>query len=243
MVSTISGDPGKEGSAACGWNSRPVPLRQGRLNRPLGIAASAAAASGYSGGGRVLFVADAGNNCLRRIDLDKDELSTLESGGDHPSRLELAVPMGVALDPGNCIYVSEWGSHRIARISGDGAVVAVAGGGSRGVKDGCGSSEARLFHPCGLAFDAGRGVLYAADFGNHCIRRITAAGDVTSIGRSGVVIVDDGRRYVSSSLGCIDSEDASQACFNSPQGVAVDSAGDVWVADWGNHAVRKIERV
>jgi hypothetical protein len=73
-------------------------------------------------------------------------------------------------------------------------------------------------------------------------RRMTQSGDVTTIGRGGIVIVDDGERYVTSTLGCLDGP-GTFAAFNSPQDVCADSYGDVFVADWGNHSVRKMETV
>jgi len=71
---------------------------------------------------------------------------------------------------------------------------------------------------------------------------MTQSGDVTTIGRGGIVIVDDGERYVTSTLGCLDGP-GTFAAFNSPQDVCADSYGDVFVADWGNHSVRKMETV
>ena len=101
----------------------------------------------------------------------------------------------------------------------------LAGYPGQGSADGLGSN-ARFFNPSGVAVDAA-GNLYVADTANHTIRQITPGGVVTTL--AGLV-------------GFSGSADGtgSAAQFNQPRGVAVDSAGNVYVADTGNHTIRKL---
>ena len=202
---------------------------QALFKRPFGITASPSDGA--------LFVTDSGNDAIRRLNPNTYSVDTPFDG-------TLSSPVGCAVDGLNCLYVSEWGAHQIRRIQPDGSSIVCLGSPQRGKLDGRGQ-HAQLFSPAGLAWDARGNQLFIADFGNHCIRRMTAAGDCSTVGMGGVVLVDDciesqHYRLVSSSLGCQDGP-ARRASFNSPQDVAVDAAGDIYVADWGNHWVRKIE--
>ena len=93
-----------------------------------------------------------------------------------------------------------------------------------GAKDGKGA-EASFSHPCGIAVDK-KGNVYVADVGNNKIRKITADGIVKTCAGTGVRGAADG--------------DAAKASFYRPFGVAVDKAGNVYVADYQNNLVRKL---
>src|SRR5687768_1638916 len=142
------------------------------------------------------------------------------------SRARFSDPFGVAVAADGSIYVADAGdAQRIRRITPDGLVSTVAGGG-RGYVDGA-ASLARFDTPSALAIDAA-GVLYVADTGNHVIRRITPDGIVSTIAGDGVAGYRDGA--------------AAEARFNGPVGVAVDGAGRIIVADTYNDRIRAIER-
>lgn len=136
---------------------------------------------------------------------------------------------GLAVGPDDAIYVSDAGNHcvRVVRAQ-PGAttytVATLAGDGTAGYADGPANS-ARFNNPQGIAVDE-RGVVYVADTDNHRIRRIAPDGTVTTIAGDGVPGFVNGP--------------GTQARFNSPRGVAVDVAGNVYVADTGNAAVRRI---
>jgi MYXO-CTERM domain-containing protein len=134
-------------------------------------------------------------------------------------------PEGVAVDPAGNVYVSDTGNHKIRKISPAGVVSTLAGAGVSGYADGTGET-ARFREPSGIAADA-TGNVYVADWGNHAIRKITPAGVVTTFAGSGGV------------LGNADGT-GSAARFQLPSGVAVDAAGNVYVADTLNHTIRKI---
>lgn len=128
-------------------------------------------------------------------------------------------PMGLAFDPAGNLYVADTGNHTIRKLTPPGVVSTLAGSpGQSGSVDGVGAA-ARFNKPEGVAVDA-VGNVYVADTSNYTIRKITPAGVVTTLaGRAG-------------HQGTVDGNVAS-ALFNSPQKIAVDSAGDVYVLDSG----------
>jgi sugar lactone lactonase YvrE len=135
-------------------------------------------------------------------------------------------PTGVAADGSGNFYVADYRNHTIRKITADGVVTTLAGAaGQAGSGDGPGSA-ARFFQPAGVAADRA-GNLYVAVFGNHTIRKITAAGVVSTLaGAPGLSGSTDGV--------------GSEARFDRPTAVAVDREGNVFVADQNNHVVRKI---
>ena len=135
-------------------------------------------------------------------------------------------PMGLALATDGTLYVVDDENMTVRKVAPDGRVATVAGtAGSPGSADGAGPT-ARFSHPVGLALDAS-GTLYVTDADNCTVRKISPAGTVSTLaGTSGAKGTTDG-------LG-------GAARFNVPQGVAVDAAGTVYVADTENHTIRKI---
>jgi sugar lactone lactonase YvrE len=135
-------------------------------------------------------------------------------------------PGGVAVDAAGNVYVADTGNHTIRKVTAAGAVTTFAGAaGVPGSTDGPGSA-ARFAGPSGIAVDRS-GNLYVADRDNHTIRKITSSGVVTTLaGKAGQLGTADGT--------------GSAAAFYDPSGVAVDSAGNVYVADTDNYTIRKV---
>ncbi len=134
-------------------------------------------------------------------------------------------PMGVATDSAGNVYVADFDNSTIRKITPAGAVTTLAGtAGVTGSTDATGAA-ARFDHPFGVATDSA-GNVYVADFNNSIIRKITPAGVVTTLAGSGV-------------FGSTDATGAA-ASFDYPNGVATDSAGNVYVAEGFNNTIRKI---
>jgi RHS repeat-associated protein len=134
---------------------------------------------------------------------------------------------GIAAGPNDVVYVADAGNHSIRQVSSSGEVTTVAGNGYPDFYDDQGTA-AGFNNPQGVAVD-GVGNIYVADTGNHAVRRIDAAGNVTTVAGDGTA-------------GFVNGAGAA-ARFNSPRGVAVDTVGRIYVADTGNHAVRRIDVV
>jgi hypothetical protein len=135
---------------------------------------------------------------------------------------------GIAIDSTGNLYVAEYGSNRIRKIDTSGVVTTLAGSGTATYLDATGTS-AGFRGPYGITVDS-IGNVYVADTGNMRIRKITSAGVVTTLagGSSGTsATFADGT--------------GTNAGFNNPQALTVDSTGIVYVADWGNNRIRKID--
>ncbi len=138
-------------------------------------------------------------------------------------------PQGVAVDVSGNVFVADADNNTIRKITTAGVVTTIAGtAGLSGSTDGTGAA-ARFNAPTGVAVD-GSGDVFVADCGNQTIRKITAAGVVTTFaGTAG-------------SSGSADATGAT-ASFTRPTGVAVDVSGNVFVADRGNSTIRKRSRL
>jgi hypothetical protein len=192
-----------------------------------------------------VFIADTYDNVIRKITAGGIVITL--AGGDIPCRCDFPItlplanhgssdgtgsgarfnaPTGLAVDASGNVFVADTGNGTIRKITAGGAVTTLAGlAGSGGSADGTGSA-ARFNYPCGVALD-GSGNLFVADTGNSTIRKISPEGVVTTLaGVAGVAGLVDGM--------------GSGARFHGPCGVAVDGNGNVFVADTGNHTLRKI---
>ena len=131
---------------------------------------------------------------------------------------------GIAVDASENVYVSDLLGHKIRKITPSGVVTTLAGSGIAGSTDATGTA-ARFNLPTNLSVDAS-GNVYVGDRGNHKIRKITSGGVVTTLAGSGTAGSTDGT--------------GTAASFNAPHGVVVDASGNVYVADYDNHKIRKI---
>ncbi|MDR6942423.1 NHL repeat-containing protein [Mucilaginibacter pocheonensis] len=177
-----------------------------------------------------IYVADSFNSAIRKV-TSGGEVTTVSGKGaigylDGPvASAKFYAPQSLIADAGGNIYVADMGNNMIRKISASGVVSTLAGSGDAGYADGTGSN-ATFNTPRGLAIDP-QGDIYVADQGNNLIRKVTAAGVVTTVAgnRTG---------------GYLDNATATSAEFNHPSGVAIDAQGNVYVADLLNHAIRKI---
>src|SRR5438094_153574 len=187
-------------------------------------------ATAVDGAGNV-YVADTYNYTVRKI-TPAGVVTTLAglagedgSADGTGSYARFSYLFGIAVDGAGNVYVTDF-SNTIRKITPAGVVTTLAGTpGVHGSADGAGSA-AQFWQPWGIAVDSA-GIVYVADQANSTIRKITPAGVVTTIaGAAGMFGSADGS--------------GSAARFNAPDGIAVDSSGNLYVADSGNHEIRKI---
>ncbi|HXI11824.1 MAG TPA: NHL repeat-containing protein [Thermoanaerobaculia bacterium] len=178
-----------------------------------------------------MYISDTGNNTVRKI-TPAAVVTTIAGSPEFSGSLDASAgaarfssPRGIALDPSGNLFVSDGNNHAIRRITPSQVVTTFVGSVPvRGISNGQGTN-ARFFYPEGVATDAA-GNIYVADL-NHSIRKVTAGGAVTTFAGS------PGNPGSTDGIG-------SAALIRSPYGVAVDRSGSVFVADTGNHTIRKI---
>jgi DNA-binding beta-propeller fold protein YncE len=149
-----------------------------------------------------------------------------EWGDGYGTQAHFNHPRGVAVDGDGNIIVADYGNHRIRKISPDGNVSTLAGSGKKDFGDGQGA-QAHFNCPHGVAVD-GEGNIIVADRDNHCIRKISPDGNVSTLAGTG-------------KAGSPNKGLATEAKFNNPSDVAVDSNGNIIVADSYNECIRIIE--
>lgn len=140
----------------------------------------------------------------------------------------IGAPGGIFIDPVGDIYFTSFSKHTLRKISTSGIITTICGNGTAGsTGDGGPASAARLYNPTKICRD-GDGNIYITDRGNHKVRKISAAGIITTIAGTGTP------GYMG------DGGPATLCRLNTPTGICVDNAGNVYVADVFNHRVRKI---
>lgn len=210
VVTTLAGSAGALGNTDAIGSAA-------RFSSPYGITADSAGN---------LYVVDSIGNTVRKITADgvvttlagSPGLRGLIDGTGADARF--SVPFDIAVGPAGELYVCDHGNHAIRKVTAAGVVTTLAGSGSPGSADGSGTAALFKF-PSGISVDAA-GNVYVADTDNQVIRKISPAGVVASI--------------AGSSIG---STDGAQATFYNPKDVAVGNNGEVYVADRGNHTIRK----
>src|SRR5262249_25168048 len=137
-------------------------------------------------------------------------------------------PSGIALDSAGNVYIADTNNHRVRKVSPAGVISGVAGTGVEGFGgDGGPAVGAPLDTPVGLATDAA-GALYIADAGNNRVRKVNpTTGVITTVAGGGFGFGGDGGAAIN-----------AQLYF--PTGVSLDNAGNLFIADTGNHRIRKV---
>ncbi len=227
-MSILAGKAGVAGYENININEKTLDKKAALFNEPTGVAVDAA--------GNV-YVADSGNNAIRKIAPD-GVVSTFagsekgEAGSTSATEIvkgtdaRFSSPARLAIDTDGSIYVTDRGNSTIRKITAAGLVSTFAGtAGIVGSTDGTGSTASFLL-PIGIAVDTSHNV-YVGD-GKNTIRKITSAGVVTTLAGT------------ADTYGAIDGEGKTVARFNNIGGLAVDAAGNVYVADQGNNLIRKV---
>lgn len=215
-VTNIAGTPYSSGSAD-GTGAA------ARFNYPGGIA--------LDGIGN-LYVADTFNHTIRRVVISTGVVTTVAGSAGVPGSANgtgtaatFNTPTGIVIGSGGNLYVTDRGSHIIRQVTPAGTVTTLAGTPNQfGDANGTGVS-AKFYNPLGIAADSS-GNLYVADNFNDLIRKVTPSGMVSTFAGSGASGAVDGT--------------GTAASFSQPSAVTVDATGNVFVADSGNHAIRRI---
>lgn len=195
------------------------PARSASFSDPFGVAVDRRGA---------VFVSDGESNRIRRITTDGN-VETIAGSTEgftdaDAHHAQFNTPSGIAIDRKGNIIIADTSNNRIRKIAADGKVTTLAGSGLAGHRDGP-PGEAEFDGPIGIAIDK-QGSVFVADAYNDRIRKISADGMVATVAGLDAAGFNDGN--------------ASTAAFNTPSGITVDSLDNVFVADTGNSAVRKI---
>ena len=215
------------GTGAFGFSGDGGPASEAQLYSPHSVT--------VDGAGN-LYIADSGNHRIRKVD-SRGTITTVAgtgfgfSSGDGGPAVEarLSYPEGVALDGAGNLYIADSGNSRIRKVDSRGTITTIAGTGERGFSgDGGPAVRSQLYFPSGVAVD-GAGNLYIGDLYNNRIRKVDSRGTITTIAGTGE----------SGFSG--DGGPAIAAQFNSPTGVALDGAGNLYIGDLYNHRIRKVD--
>ncbi len=179
-----------------------------------------------------LFIADSGNNVVRKVGTNGIIMIVAGDGGygysgdgGAATNAELWGPYGVAVDATGNVFIADNNNNVIRKVETNGIITTVAGNGMPGYSgDGGAPTNAELAYPSGLALDTA-GNLFIADSSNNRIRKVETNGIITTVAGNGVG----------------DGGAATNAQLNFPQGVAVDTAGNLFISDSDDSRVRKVE--
>jgi sugar lactone lactonase YvrE len=210
------------GSGVGGFSGDSGPATSARVNRPQGVSVD------NSGN---LFIADTNNHRIRQVDTAGNITTVAGTGtagfsgdGGAPASARLNLPEGVFVDSTGNLFISDTSNFRIRKVSG-GIITTVAGGGST-VVDNVAATSSRLVRPAGVAVD-NSGNFYIADSTNNRIRKVDTTGIITTAAGTGNPNFNgDGA--------------ATSVNVTTPQGVAVDSAGNLYIADTQGNRIRKV---
>ena len=216
------------GNGISGYSGDGSLAASAQLNVPTGVAVDSAGN---------LYVADFSNHVIRKV-APNGTISTLagtgkcgHSGdGSAATGAQLCGPQGVAVDSAGNVYISDTNNNTIRKVVAGGTIFAIAGNGGYGYSgDGGAATAAQLRFPLGLSLDSA-GNLYIADARNNVIREVSSSGIITTVAGTGAGGYSG------------DNGPATSAQLSDPGGVAIDSAGNLEIADNVNNRVRVVNQ-
>jgi RHS repeat-associated protein len=199
------------------------------VNQPYGVAADSAGN---------IYIADPSTRSIRKVDTN-GIITTVAGNGKSPPdssgdggpavQASLVQPFGVAVDSKGNIYIADGSGSRVRKVDAGGVITTVAGIGTWGFSGDEGPAvRAKIASPYGVAVD-NSGNMYIADLGNSRIRKVDSSGVITTVAGNGQFTYSG------------DGGPAVQASINQPYAVAVDGAGNVYIADRTNYRIRKVD--
>ena len=220
IITTVAGN----GTVNYGGDGGPATTAS--LYNPVGVA--------FDGTGN-FYIADQQNHRIRKVatsgiitTVAGNGLFTYGGDGGAATAANLANPSGVAVDGTGNLYIADALNQRIRKVATNGIITTVAGNGTIGFSgDGGTATAASLNNPVGIAVDAA-GNLYIADSQNNRIRQVTTSGIISTVAGTGTTGYGG------------DGGAATAASFNYTAGVALDGNGNLYIADQGNHRIRKV---
>lgn len=223
------------GTGTAGFNNDGQPAIAAQLNFPSGAVADTAGN---------IFIADAGNHRIRRVDAQTGMITTVAGSGlvctvqpcgdNGPATVaRLNAPTGLAVDGGGRLLIADQNNQRVRQVDAQGIITTVAGNGTICSAQPCGdngaATAAQLNFPTGVAVDS-TGNVFIADQSNHRVRRVDFQSRIiTTVAGTGAAGFNG------------DHQPAGTAQLNLPTGVAVDAGGNLLVADQLNHRVRRVD--
>ena len=220
IITTIAG------TGTAGYNGDNIPATDAQLFDPSGVAVD---------GAWNLYIADKSNNRIRKINAS-GMITTIAGtgiasfGGDNAAATLAAInnPRGVAADAAGNIFIADQANNRVRKINASGIITTVAGNGSIGFSgDNAPATAAMLNGPYAIAAD-NAGNIYISDVDNERIRKVSAAGIIATAAGTGVSGYNG------------DGIMATDAQLSEPIGIAVNAAGDLFIADAWNYRIRKV---
>jgi len=233
IITTVAGDTTQ------GYSGDGGQATNAQLYQPFGLAID------MSGN---LYIADQYNNVIRMVNTlgiistiagrDSSGIGVAGFSGDGgpATAAELMQPLGLTIDASGNLYIADMGNNVVRMINTAGIINTIAGGGSCGTPycgDG-GSATAAELSVTGIAFDA-VGNLYIADAGNNIIRKVNTLGVISTVVGNTINYYTGGNQGYSG-----DGGQATAAALNSPNDVALDYKGNLYIADANNNAIRMV---
>ncbi|EFC41150.1 predicted protein [Naegleria gruberi] len=182
-----------------------------------------------------MYISDTGNQRIRKISTN-GYISTIAGSGTGgysgdgglATSAQLYYPKGVAISPSNEIYIADTYNHRIRKVNTNGYISTVAGSGTGGYGgDGGLATSAQVNYPFSVSISS-TGEIYIADYYNQRIRKVTTYGFISTVAGSGTAGYSG------------DGGLATSAQLYYPLGVSISSAGEIYIADYYNHRIRKV---
>jgi sugar lactone lactonase YvrE len=223
VISTIAGN-GPSGSAGS-YGGDGGQATAAELNGPTCVAFDALGN---------MYIADAGNNRIRMVNASGVISTVVGTGtagfsgdGSAAPTAELKHPTGIAI-VGTTAYIADYSNNRIRMVNSSGIISTIAGNGTAGATGDAGqATAAELNGPAAVTVDAS-GNIYIADLTNNRIRKINASGVISTYAGTGTLgSTGDGGQATAAELGL-------------PSGIAVDAAGNLYIADFNNNKIRKV---